>query len=110
GVGSTFHFSVSLGVAETPAQPTNPSSPDLRGVPVLIIDDNATNRRILQETVQSWQMDPQVAHSGPAGLAKLESAAASGQPFRLILLDDEMPGMNGLQVIERIRSLAPLSG
>lgn len=77
---------------------------------MLIIDDNATNRRILEATVRRWHMDPQVAESGPAGLAKLETAAASGQPFSLVLLDEQMPGLDGLQVIELIRSIAPLHG
>src|SRR5713226_3112211 len=110
GVGSTFHFTARLGLAGTPEQPSVLSSPDLRGIPVLIIDDNATNRRILEATVRRWQMDPQVAESGPAGLAKLEAAAASGQPFSLVLLDEQMPGMDGLQVIEQISSIAPLHG
>jgi CheY-like chemotaxis protein len=110
GVGSRFHFTARLGLAGTPKQPSILCSPDLRGMRVLIIDDNATNRRILEATVGRWQMDPQVAESGPAGLAKLESAAACGQPFSLVLLDEQMPGMDGLQVIEQIRSIAPLHG
>jgi two-component system sensor histidine kinase/response regulator len=110
GVGSTFHFTARFGVAGTLEQPAILCSPDLRGMPVLIIDDNATNRRILEETVRRWQMDPQVATSGLDGLAKLDAAASSGQPFPLVLLDEQMPGMDGLEVIERIRSMSPLHG
>ncbi len=110
GEGSTFHFTASLGIAEYPEERTFSSTLDLRGMPVLIIDDNTTNRRILQEIVGRWQMVPQAAESGPDGLAKLEAATASGQPFRLILLDEQMPGMDGLEVIERIRGSSLLRG
>jgi PAS domain S-box-containing protein len=110
GVGSTFHFTAVLGAARTPDLPAQVRSLDLRGMPVLIIDDNATNRRILQETVERWGMEPQVEASGTAGLAKLEAAAAAGQPFRLVLLDEQMPGMDGLQVIDRIRGIGLLDG
>jgi CheY-like chemotaxis protein len=71
---------------------------------VLIIDDNATNRRIMWELARHWQMQPDGAESGPAGLAKLKEAEALGRPFRLVLLDEQMPGMSGIEVIEKIRS------
>jgi CheY-like chemotaxis protein len=110
GEGSTFHFTASLGIAENPEESAFASTLDLRGMPVLIIDDNATNRRILQETVGYWQMIPQTAESGPEGLAKLEAASVTGQPFRLILLDEQMPGMDGLEVADRIRASSLLRG
>jgi two-component system sensor histidine kinase/response regulator len=109
GVGSIFHFTARFGLAGT-SEPSILYNPDLRGIAVLIIDDNATNRRILEATLQRWQMVPNVADSGPAGLARLEAAAASGQPFSLVLLDEQMPGMDGLRVIERIRGMASLHG
>ncbi len=110
GLGSAFHFTAIFGAAGHPERPSILSSPDLLGLPVLIIDDNETNRRILEETARRWQMLPQVACSGPEGLAKLEAAAAVGEPFRLVLLDEQMPGMGGLQVIERIRAIDPTQG
>jgi len=104
GVGSAFHFTIALTTLGCPEQPA-PSAipPDLRGVPVLIIDDNSTNRRILEELTRRWGMEPRSADSGPAGLELLEAAAA-GHPFRLVVLDERMPSMSGFEVVERIRS------
>jgi two-component system, sensor histidine kinase and response regulator len=76
---------------------------ELEGMAVLIIDDNATNRRILREMLQRWQMRPQDAMSGQEGLKMLELASAAGDPFRLIICDEQMPVMSGLEVAERIR-------
>ncbi len=76
----------------------------LPGIPLLIIDDNATNRRILFELARQWKMEPQVCDSGESGLAELSRAAYAGTPYRLVLLDEQMPGIDGLAVLERIRS------
>ena len=105
GVGSTFHFIVPFTTPAICAEQIAPVTPsDLRCMPVLIIDDNATNRRILEELTRRWQMEPQSVDSGPAGMERLERAAADGRPFRLILLNEQMPGMSGFEVVERIRS------
>ncbi|HYL35536.1 MAG TPA: response regulator [Bryobacteraceae bacterium] len=101
GKGSTFFFTVWMGVATEPRAAVTPV--DLPGLPVLIIDDNATNRRILREMTRRWGMQPEEAESGPAGLERLEEAAAQGRPYDLILLDEQMPGMGGLEVIQRVR-------
>jgi two-component system sensor histidine kinase/response regulator len=105
GVGSTFHFTVDL-TADAAGTKSNPpgASGDVSGLRVLIVDDNATNRSILQRTLQRSRMLPECADSGPAGLAQLEEASALGQPFRLILVDERMPGMNGLEFIEHVRA------
>ncbi len=108
--GSVFHFTVSCAIMPDVSAWTLPPAADLRGSRVLIIDDNATNRRILQQTVACWQMEVQPASSGLEGLAHLEHAAASGNPFRLILLDEQMPAMSGLEVVERIRASSLLRG
>jgi CheY-like chemotaxis protein len=105
GVGSIFHFTVAFATPAGSAEPPAPALvPEVRGVPVLIIDDNATNRKILEELTRRWRMEPRSADSGPAGLEQLDRAAASGRPFRLILLDGRMPGMDGFEVVERIRA------
>ena len=108
GAGSTFYFTARLGVATQSR--SEPVLADLRGLPVLIIDDNATSRRILFELARCWGMVPEVADSGAIGLTKLETAAESGCPYGLILLDEQMPGMGGLEMIERIRTRPALEG
>ncbi len=104
GEGTTItfhaHFDVSPG---SPAPLPIPSEEDLHGTPTLIIDDNATNRRLLSELARQWKMEPQVCDSGESGLAELSRAAHAGTPYRLVLLDEQMPGIDGLAVLERIR-------
>jgi signal transduction histidine kinase/CheY-like chemotaxis protein len=85
-----------------PAPPI-PSEEDLYGMPTLIIDDNATNRRILSELTGQWRMKSHMCDSGESGLAELSRAASEGNPYRLLLLDEQMPGMNGMEVLDRIR-------
>jgi CheY-like chemotaxis protein len=82
-------------VAELPAK--------LRGLRVVVVDDNATNRRILVEMLRHWRMRPQAASGGPEALGALEKAARAGRPFPLVLLDANMPGMDGFALAERIK-------
>jgi two-component system, sensor histidine kinase and response regulator len=74
----------------------------------LIIDDNATNRRILSELTRQWKMKPHTCDSGESGLAELSRAASEGNPYRLLLLDEQIPGMDGLEVHDHIRQNPPL--
>jgi signal transduction histidine kinase/CheY-like chemotaxis protein len=94
------HFKVSPG--SQPALPI-PSEEDLHGMPILIIDDNTTNRRLLFELTHQWKMKPHTCDSGESGLRELSRAAAEGNPYRLLLLDEQMPGMDGMEVLDRIR-------
>jgi signal transduction histidine kinase/CheY-like chemotaxis protein len=104
GEGTTITFDASFDVSpRSPVALPIPSEEDLRGTPTLIIDDNATNRRILFELARQWKMEPQACDSGEAGLAELSRAAYAGTPYRLVLLDEQMPGIDGLAVLERIR-------
>src|SRR5271156_4571551 len=104
GEGTTITFNAPFGVSpgSQPAAPP-PGEEDLRGMPTLIIDDNATNRRILFALTGQWKMKPHVCGSGESGLAELSRAASEGNPYRLLLLDQQMPGMDGMEVLERIR-------
>ena len=104
GEGTTITFHAYFDVAPK-SQPTPPipSEEDLQGMPTLIIDDNATNRKILCELTRRWKMKPHMCDSGEAGLAELSRAAAEGDPYRLLLLDEQMPVMDGMAVLERIR-------
>ena len=110
GRGSTFHFTTRLHLQKTSSRKYAPLGAEaLRGLPVLVVDDNATNRRVLQEMLLAWQMNPELTERGPEALAILERTATKGTPFSLILLDAQMPDMDGFSVVERIKQNARLS-
>lgn len=108
GKGSAFHFTVPLSVSERPAPDEQHEQPQLHALPVLVVDDNSTNRRILEEMVRGWGMRPNSASGGERALALLRDAAAAGQPYRLVLLDMLMPGMDGISVASSIASTPDL--
>jgi PAS domain S-box-containing protein len=104
GKGSTFHFNVPLGLQEGEEAESKPVKfEDIQGVPVLVVDDNATNRRILEEMLAHWHMRPTAVESGARALEALEAARLSGQPFRLILIDANMPYMDGFELAAQIK-------
>ena len=104
GQGSTFHFTATFALASSPAErrPALPAEA-LEGLLVLVVDDNATNRRILQETLAQWHMRPVPADSGPRALEIIREHALAGERFALALLDVQMPGMDGLTLASRIQ-------
>jgi signal transduction histidine kinase/CheY-like chemotaxis protein/ligand-binding sensor domain-containing protein len=106
GKGTTAHFTARFEMRTGAAD--GQEAADLRGAKVLIVDDNATNRRILQKTVARWGMDPALAESGPVALDILE--AQGGNRFDLILLDANMPDMDGFALAERIEERGLRSG
>jgi PAS domain S-box-containing protein len=109
GRGSTFHFAARFGLAPGPAGAAlEPAA--LEGLPVLVVDDNATNRRILVEMLSNWRMRPTAADGGAAALTELRRAAAAGEPFPLVLLDARMPEMDGFGLAEHIRTHPDLAG
>jgi len=102
--GSCFHFTIRLAVA--PARVPRPAAAlasELQGQSVLIVDDNGTNRRILREMTQHWGMRPALAESGSVALAAIETALQKHDMFRVLLIDGQMPGMDGFQLVEKIR-------
>jgi two-component system, sensor histidine kinase and response regulator len=110
GQGSTFAFTARFGLQPQPAEPTAAQPPALlRDVPVLLIDDNATNRQILLEWLRGWQMDPAEADDGVAAMGALWEAAARGRPYALVLLDARMPDTDALALAAQIRKRAELS-
>jgi CheY-like chemotaxis protein/anti-sigma regulatory factor (Ser/Thr protein kinase) len=97
GLGSAFTFDLTLpavaGAGNAAAAPV-----ELQGMRALIVDDNATNRRILHEFLSGWEMVVTEAEGGAAAIAALEGATTAGAPYRLILLDCRMPEMDGFEV------------
>jgi CheY-like chemotaxis protein/nitrogen-specific signal transduction histidine kinase len=106
GEGSTFHCLVRLRVApaKTDTQAVLPI--DLQHIRTLIVDDHQTNRNILTETLSTWNAQVTDVANGYDALAELSRATEAGQPYRLLLLDCRMPGMDGFQVVEEMRRSA----
>ncbi|MCM2369090.1 response regulator [Aporhodopirellula aestuarii] len=104
GVGSTFHFIIHLGVSEDQTIRRRAELSRLAGTRVLVVDDNSTNRRILRETLTQWKMEPVLAANGNQALQAIADAEQKGLPFELILLDYQMPEMNGLEFAEQLSS------
>jgi CheY-like chemotaxis protein/HPt (histidine-containing phosphotransfer) domain-containing protein len=110
GQGSTFHFSAYFGNAEAAAAGPPALPIKIQEMAVLVVDDNATNRRILEQTLKSWKMRPTLVDSGAEAVAALEAASKAGHPFPLVLLDVHMPQMDGFDVAARIHSNPRLVG
>jgi signal transduction histidine kinase/DNA-binding response OmpR family regulator len=107
-VGTTFHFTVNLGVGES--VPVATPDPQLAGMRVLIVDDNSVNRQILERQTADWCMSPVSLEGGRRVLEVMTEAAQTARPFRLMLLDANMPGLDGFAVAAQIMSRADLSG
>jgi two-component system sensor histidine kinase/response regulator len=103
GTGTTFHFTTCFDVTEGPPLDCAALPAKTQDLAVMIVDDNATNRRILEQTLRNWGMRPTATENGRQALAALEAAANAGHPFPLVLLDVHMPEMDGFSVAERIK-------
>ena len=102
GHGSTFHFTADFEVQPSPVSPPALEH-GLIDLPVLIVDDNETNRQILKEVLTNWHMHPVAADGNAAALAALERSLAENHPFEIILLDAHMPLMDGFGLAKRIK-------
>jgi signal transduction histidine kinase/DNA-binding response OmpR family regulator len=111
GKGSHFHFTAHLAAADAKEIKVGaPAPPEiLRGVRVLVVDDNRTNRRILEGMLNHWEMKVITVESGALALGQLSEAREAGAPYRLVLTDMHMPAMDGFELIEQIRQRPELS-
>jgi two-component system, sensor histidine kinase and response regulator len=104
GPGTAFHFTARLGLnREKVRDVILLRQSDLSNVPVLIVDDNETNRMVFQEMIASWGLMPTAVADGHEALARMKRAFDSGKPFRLLLLDLQMPGMDGFEIAKKVK-------
>ncbi|MRV70738.1 response regulator [Duganella sp. FT92W] len=109
GVGSTFWFTAKFGLATEPQFEMTPDA-EVSGVRVLVVDDNATAREIFLGMLQSMKFDAAAADSGARALQMVAQARAEGKPFGLALVDWQMPGMSGVELVQALRAQAEETG
>jgi PAS domain S-box-containing protein len=111
GRGSTFHFTAhfvlqSHTAGEATEQAAHQRPVKLHNLPVLLVGDDAASRRVLEEMIANWQMKPVMVESGPAAFEALERAHLDGAPFRLVILDAQLAGMDGYEIAARLKENA----
>jgi signal transduction histidine kinase/DNA-binding response OmpR family regulator len=110
GRGSTFHFTLPLQACEgEQREPVQSGETSLNGLPILIVDDNATNRKILDQSLRLWGCKTILAESGQAAIQILREAQKNETRISLILTDAQMPEMDGFMLIEAVRSAPELA-
>ncbi|MDG3005465.1 hybrid sensor histidine kinase/response regulator [Paludisphaera mucosa] len=111
GEGSTFHFTARMSARQGCPKVREEARPErLLGLPILVVDDNRTNLRILEELLTHWGAEPTLAAGGAAGLSALRAAKSAGRPFPLVVLDGMMPDLDGYAVAGWIQSDPGLAG
>jgi two-component system, sensor histidine kinase and response regulator len=103
--GSRFHFTITVQLESGKPRSTSKSIRTLVGLPILVVDDNASNRRILEEIITNWHMKPVVVKSGAEALTLLSSQEPARDRIALALLDVHMPDMDGFSLADRIRQV-----
>ncbi|MGI9239253.1 MAG: response regulator, partial [Verrucomicrobiales bacterium] len=102
GEGSTFSFTADFGIGASQGTESLAPPESLMGLPVLIVDDNQTNRRILEEMLSNWELSPTAVDGAEAALAVMEEACSENRRFQLVLLDYMMPEVDGLELAKQI--------
>jgi PAS domain S-box-containing protein len=108
GQGTTFSFTANFGLGKEKVKKRLVPSSDLRGMKVLVVDDSATSRNILQDILESFSFEVTLAASGEEGLEEIQQADTD-QPYELVLMDWKMPGMDGLEASKHIKNHQALS-
>jgi CheY-like chemotaxis protein/HPt (histidine-containing phosphotransfer) domain-containing protein len=104
GRGSTFSFTARFEIGEETEGTHSHSAVGIADTPVIVIDDNATNRRILRDMLTNWGMRPTPVSNAATGLQIMRDAKADGHPFRLIITDLNMPDIDGFEFMEKVRA------
>ncbi len=110
GKGSEFHFTCRMGIRPFSVSPTRQQELNLvRSVKILVVDDNDTNRIILEKTLTKWGMLVSAADSGSTALEMINSSLEKGDRFDIVLVDVMMPGMDGFEFSSMVRDIPALS-
>jgi two-component system, sensor histidine kinase and response regulator len=104
GEGSTFWFTARLPKRQAPQSAAHHPLPELRGLRVLCVDDNATNRSILEAQLTAWGMHADCVANGPRALAQLHAAHRDARPYALVIVDYQMPAMEGMTLAAKIKT------
>jgi CheY-like chemotaxis protein len=109
GPGTVFHFSLRFALGSAPSAAPM-TLPNLENLPVLVADDNATNRRLLADMLKGWRMNLRFADGGRTALDMMKEAKNTRAPFCLVILDANMPGLDGFAIAEKIKEDSSLAG
>ena len=109
GLGTTFHFTAHFTVQDPATIPVAAELDELEGLPVLVVDDNATNLQILDEVLSHWGLKPTTASSPHDAMKLLQDSSGTGPPFQLLLCDVNMPEMDGYELLRWIRKQPALN-
>ena len=107
GKGSTFHFHAHFGIQDTDGRPRMFTADELKGISLLIVDDNSSALLILSSMAKSFGMTVDTAESGRLALEKISAAGQAGRPYSLVVTDWQMPEMNGVEMLKQLRSSSP---